>query len=598
MKNTFRKTTNLILSFILLIACSLTFTASSKFVNTNNQTENIKVETVLGNNDTFDAKNTNTLMSGIDISGWQESVDWAKVKASGVQFVMLRICTYSSANHAYDIDPMLDSHIKGAKAQGIHIGGYFFSYAKSLAEIPGEANFVLSLINRYPSTFDFPIVFDAESTNIQSFAADACVSFCSILEQNNYWAMIYASTNWFNTIIVPSSKISGYALWQAHYPWATGTQVERYTGYTPSQSTSIASARPAINNNNNNVTMWQFTQKGTVSGIGSECVDMNVCYTDYSKVIPAMGKNGFPPAHTCSYNTLKYDGNNHWYECSCGAKSGVTAHNYSSLKNDANNHWNECVCGAKSSVVAHNYSTVRSDSEGHWHECTCGLKTEKTPHQMAPSYNDSNHFTKCSVCNYNTGDSVPHVHDKQSLNETHHYFMCDCGHIDQTTYQEHSYTVSSQGDYHELACDCGYNSGPIEHQFTQKRSNSSGHWYKCSCGATTEVIEHNYYNTFCTDCGFHRHDGEFEYNTTSHSCLCTGCNEEITENHTLNNNGVCRCGYTSPIATPGQDENINDNQSNCAMAISISELPIQFTAFTLIATLFFITIKKRKNINN
>ena len=300
MKNTFRKTTNLILSFILLIACSLTFTASSKFVNTNNQTENIKVETVLGNNDTFDAKNTNTLMSGIDISGWQESVDWAKVKASGVQFVMLRICTYSSANHAYDIDPMLDSHIKGAKAQGIHIGGYFFSYAKSLAEIPGEANFVLSLINRYPSTFDFPIVFDAESTNIQSFAADACVSFCSILEQNNYWAMIYASTNWFNTIIVPSSKISGYALWQAHYPWATGTQVERYTGYTPSQSTSIASARPAINNNNNNVTMWQFTQKGTVSGIGSECVDMNVCYTDYSKVIPAMGKNGFPPAHTCS----------------------------------------------------------------------------------------------------------------------------------------------------------------------------------------------------------------------------------------------------------------------------------------------------------
>ena len=165
---------------VLMIAATFSLTLLSVYANEHKLSEDAD-----NASDTVDR-----LMAGIDISGWQTSVNWTNVKNAGVEFAMFRLTSYSSATHSYTKDSMLDSHINGAKSQGIHIGAYFFSYAKSLDEVRNEANMVMGILKQYPKTFDFPIVFDAESANIQGFAADACVVFREILEANGYYVMI------------------------------------------------------------------------------------------------------------------------------------------------------------------------------------------------------------------------------------------------------------------------------------------------------------------------------------------------------------------------------------------------------------------------
>ena len=72
------------------------------------------------------------VMTGIDVSAWQATINWSQVKSAGVEFAMLRICSYSTSSKTYSVDSYFDSNIKGATANGIHIGAYFFSYANSL----------------------------------------------------------------------------------------------------------------------------------------------------------------------------------------------------------------------------------------------------------------------------------------------------------------------------------------------------------------------------------------------------------------------------------------------------------------------------------
>ncbi len=225
-----------------------------------------------------------TVMTGIDVSAWQETVDWASVKAAGVQFAMIRICTYNTSTGQYAVDPMFAANVAGAKAAGIHLGAYFFSYANSVEDVVAEANMVINILKDYPATFAFPIVFDAESDNVKSFAGDACATFVTALRTHGYYPMVYANTNWLNNYIDPAA-ISGMHIWQAHYLTA-------YAGYTPAQGLQIAENRPTINKNDANVAMWQYTDSGVVPGVDGDC-DMNVSYVDYSKIIPTGGYNGY-----------------------------------------------------------------------------------------------------------------------------------------------------------------------------------------------------------------------------------------------------------------------------------------------------------------
>ena len=112
--------------------------------------------------------------------------------------------------------------------------------------------------------------------------------------------------------------------------------------------------------------------------------------------------------HTHNYATLKNDATTHWYECSCGAKSGVTSHIYD---DDSDSTCN--VCGYVRTIDpnhTHDYEVLRSDANDHWYECSCGARQGVESHTFVKTVSpamfdmDGTYFYDCSVCGYGYAD--------------------------------------------------------------------------------------------------------------------------------------------------------------------------------------------------
>ncbi len=448
---------------------------------------------------TTSLERTGKPMTGIDVSEYQGNIDWAKVKNAGVEFAMLRICSHIPDTPNYTVDAKFAQNIAGAKAQGIHLGAYFFSYARNIDDVVNEANMIVNILKDYPATFSFPIVFDAEpgdtkdGFDISSFAGDACATFRRILEENGYFVSIYANTYWFNSVIDPN-KIAGADLWQANY-------FDAYKGYTPSQGYSVASSRPSLANSNDQyVFMWQYTRYGKVDGIWGD-VDMNICYKNYSEIIPAGGFNGYAKKHTHEYNTDNSDEASHWKECSCGDKASVEGHLFEKSVSDTH-HYEKCsVCNYvnQSTNEEHNFADLKYDNGGHFFACSCG---------------------------YVLGDlKEPHVHNIQGNDDYLHYMTCVCGHIDMNSIEQHEYSQTYDEYMHYDQCSCKViNLSTLElHEYDIQKYDDTGHWQECKCGYKGIVEEHIFKGRYCEACDYERAD---EIGSGSDEYLDT---EEITD---------------------------------------------------------------------
>ena len=252
-------------------------------------------------------------MKGIDVSSWNEEIDWAKLKEAGVEFAIVRIFHHIKNTPNYELDEQFERNVKEAQKYGIQLGGYFFSYAQNLSAIETEAKMVVDELKKYPGVFTFPIAFDAEDGDttddpdvegndvydIGSFAGDASKKFCDILAENGYYPMVYSYT-WYFENKIGMSKVKDYDLWLASYPKSNGTQI--YAGDGPGDTVDHTK-REKLSSYDSNVTMWQYTGAGKIDGIyagdGGAIVDLNVCYYDYPSIIKNGGYNGFEkPAFT------------------------------------------------------------------------------------------------------------------------------------------------------------------------------------------------------------------------------------------------------------------------------------------------------------
>lgn len=193
---------------------------------------------------------------GIDVSKYQPSINWSAVKASGVEYVIIRCGYRGSSTGVLVEDPYFKSHIKGAKAAGLKVGVYFFTTALTEAEAVEEASMCAYLCNGYG--LDFPIFMDCESSpragyNGMSANQRTAVikAFCNTIKSAGYSAGVYANKTWF-TSYIHAGELSGCKIWLAQYNSAGPTYSGRYD-------------------------MWQYTSKGSVNGI-SGYVDMNKCY--------------------------------------------------------------------------------------------------------------------------------------------------------------------------------------------------------------------------------------------------------------------------------------------------------------------------------
>ena len=196
------------------------------------------------------------MISGIDVSEWQGHVDFNAVKASGVKFVLIRAGYGRSASQE---DRYFAEHYTQAKAAGLQVGAYWYSYAVSPADAANEARACLTVLgNRH---FDYPIYFDLEEkwqfANGRNFCDSLVKSFCSVLEQNGCYAGLYISRSPLQNYISPSVA-QRYAVWVAEYG-------------------------PCCNYNGN-YGIWQHSSTGSVPGVNGNC-DLDYAYIDYAAVI-------------------------------------------------------------------------------------------------------------------------------------------------------------------------------------------------------------------------------------------------------------------------------------------------------------------------
>lgn len=201
-------------------------------------------------------------LAGVDVSQFQREIDWEAVKASGVDFAMIRVGGRGYGNGALYEDTHFEQNIEGALDAGLEVGVYFFSQAISVEEAEEEAAYLLERIEGYE--ISFPVVFDwevigksnARADNLDTDTLGACANaFCEAVAAAGYEPMVYVSLN-TGYLKYDLRQIDQYDLWLAEYADA-----------------------PTFHYN---FQMWQYTSSGQVDGIDGE-VDLNLSFVNYAE---------------------------------------------------------------------------------------------------------------------------------------------------------------------------------------------------------------------------------------------------------------------------------------------------------------------------
>ncbi len=215
---------------------------------------------------------------GIDVSAHQGYIDWAAVKASGVEYAIIRAVTWSGGTSGYWIvDPFFIQNVKAAKANGIKVGAYIYTYAFNDTEVTQELavfNTAMDSLKAQGYTLDLPVFVDHEYDKLltgipsNSERTRLLKLEMDLLFQNGYYAGMYTYYNWANSYVdIAGLQNQGYDLWLARY--------NSYHGWS------------------REVPIWQYTSQGSVPGINTN-VDMNYLYKDYSTVINGSNNIGAP----------------------------------------------------------------------------------------------------------------------------------------------------------------------------------------------------------------------------------------------------------------------------------------------------------------
>ena len=194
----------------------------------------------------------------LDLSYHNGTVDFNKLKAAGVYGVILRAGYGKLASQK---DKKFEEYYSAAKSVGLHIGTYWYSYAKSVSETKKEMNVFMNVIKG--KTIDMFVAFDLEDASQTSLGkttlTEMAVAALEAIHAEGYQAVLYSNPNWLLNYLYPSQMPSYTKYWVACY--STNNKYAQWV--SP-----------------NFCAMHQYTEKGTINGINGHC-DMNYCYYDF-----------------------------------------------------------------------------------------------------------------------------------------------------------------------------------------------------------------------------------------------------------------------------------------------------------------------------
>ena len=186
------------------------------------------------------------MINCVDISTWNDNVNYRAVRSDGVEAAILRA---GYGREVSQIDSQFETHYKGCRDAGLKIGIYWYSYADCVADAEQEARACLAILNG--RAIDMPVYFDMEeawqtSLGISTLTAMA-ERFCETIKAGGYRAGVYSNLNWFYNYLDYDYLKSRYSIWLAQWSGSYSLECD----------------------------IWQNSETGDISGINGNC-DTNV----------------------------------------------------------------------------------------------------------------------------------------------------------------------------------------------------------------------------------------------------------------------------------------------------------------------------------
>lgn len=246
------------------------------------------------------AGNDKVLARGIDISKWNHKVDsqgnylpmdWVALKESGVDFVILKIgSTIRENGELGGIEPTFEADYEGAKAAGLDVGVYFFTYSTTVSGIKADAERLLTYLDG--KQFEYPIYLDIENQEDEEYypseiappiLTEMCLEFFSTLQREGYYTGLYVNNEFLFNIMQTDNMIELFDIWYARYP-----------SWDPIEWNGDETDDPVWNTEKygEHLGMWQYTKCGVHANIVGD-VDLNFAYKDYPSIIKQNNFNGY-----------------------------------------------------------------------------------------------------------------------------------------------------------------------------------------------------------------------------------------------------------------------------------------------------------------
>ena len=221
---------------------------------------------------------TEVLAHGIDVSKWNNQnqsetaalqvLDWEAIKALGIDFVIIR------AGYSGEKDPFFEVNYEGAKAAGLDVGCYYYTYATTVDSILADAEEFIGWIEG--KQFEYPVYLDLENPSQASLdpslLTEMCAKFINTMQDAGYFCGLYANLNWLTSVLEKEILTTYFDVWFARYYDHTDEWKETW---------------------GDRLGMWQYSDQGVV-GEHLGKFDLNVCFKDYPTIIKTYGFNGFP----------------------------------------------------------------------------------------------------------------------------------------------------------------------------------------------------------------------------------------------------------------------------------------------------------------
>lgn len=229
------------------------------------------------------------LAQGVDISKYNHEyingeympLDFEAIRAAGFDFVILKIGSTprmdENGQMKGGLEPTFEVDYAAAKAAGLDVGVYFYTYSLTPEDTARDADLVMEWLAG--KALEYPVYFDIEDPLFDELSrkdvTDLCITFISALQEKHWFGALYTNNDWLVNRLQNDKVTFLFDIWYARYPIGEGPfewNEEKYGEH---------------------LGMWQYTQTGKIPSLSDRLIfDFNYAYKDYPSIIGALGYNG------------------------------------------------------------------------------------------------------------------------------------------------------------------------------------------------------------------------------------------------------------------------------------------------------------------